>query len=168
MKKLVLLLLTFSFPAFAMEMPKQNLRKRTYDAVEPKYTEPYFRIDKKALCIDAFAGDTHVGEIQYFNINGLGRISRMNVSESYRKLGIGFNLFKEAILDLITRGCLTIIWDAVVPAHKDILELQTIYEHMVNKLKTKTTVGIEFSCGPLVKNNEMSAIPMKINIRKIK
>lgn len=164
MKKLLLLLLTCTLSSFAMEMPKQNLKKRTYDAVEPKYTEPYFRTDTKALCIDALLNQTHVGEIQYFSINGLGRISLMKVSESYRKLGIGFNLFKDAIDDLYIRGCSAIIWDAVTPVHKDILELQSIYQHMVNKLKT--SMDLDFVCGSVKKTAELNAIPMKIIIKR--
>lgn len=163
MKKILLILFAIA-PLTAMETPNQNSKKRKADALEIYCSEPYFRQDTKNLCIDAFAGDTHVGEIQYNSTNTLGRISLMKVVESYRKLGIGFNLFKESILDLITHGCLTITWDAVVPAHKDVLELQTIYVHMVNKLKT--IMDIEFSCGPVVANRELSAIPMKIVIKR--
>lgn len=166
MKKLLLSLI-LPMTLYAMEpMPKKrSLQQTAQTAPNIILSKPYQSDQPNIININACMNQNVVGRIQFIKTGTIGKICLMKVMESYRKLGIGFQLFKAAILELQQMGCDTIIWDAITPATGNIEELKSIYTHMVAKLKED--LECDFICGEIKKNNDFHTILMKLLLKKI-
>lgn len=169
MKKLLLLFFVLPTALFSME-PAIHRKKRPFcvfalSTQNVQYSQPYKNSETNTITIDAYVEKKVVGRIQFMKTAGTGKICLMKVMEPYRKLGIGFQLFKAAIQELEKAGCDTIIWDAITAPTGNIENLKSIYTHMVAKLKEE--LECDFICGEIKKTSDYHAIFMKLVLKKI-
>lgn len=142
MKKLLLLLFACILPACAMEKPK---RKRSKSPAPLKIT--YSDSDQTAITpqeIIAFDNDTQVGYIwleEDSSNSKHGFISGIGVIKTYRRQGIGYELFKRAIFALQKKGFRIINWYAL--SDDENIEIEKLEETYFNFIK-KLTHELEF------------------------
>lgn len=166
MKRLVIVSLIANLALGAMERPKKrSLAINPVTQTSVVLSKPYSSDQPDMIQIDACANQKVVGRIQFMKVGSMGKICLIKVVESYRKRGIGFELFKTAILELQERGCDTITPNAITGPHGNIEELKSIYTRMVAKLQ-EDTPG-DFFCGPIHKTNELHSLLMKFTLKKL-
>lgn len=144
MKKLVLLLLTFISSAFAMEQAHQQ----TTASSEIKYTAPKFSNRRELFIIKAKEKATQIGFITFKYDPAdktIGHIYTIEVNEEHRQKGIGFQLSRQAILELKKQGYQKITWLAWNPDEQNMprAKLEIIYRKMVQKLSAEIACSLE-------------------------
>lgn len=167
MKRFLFLSLTVPLALGAMEpLPKKrSLVMSPLDQTSVVLSKPYLTDQPDMIQIDARTNQKVVGRIQFMKAGSMGKICLIKVVESHRKRGIGFELFKTAILELQERGCDTIIWDAITGPHGNIEELKSIYTRMVAKLQ-EDAPG-DFFCGQIHKTSDLQSLLMKFTLKKL-
>jgi len=144
-------------------------------SAEITHYKPENKVSKTVdVCsIEAFENSQVVGFIRYFIDfeKQIGKISRIHVDKTHRKHHIGFNLFKQAIQDIVKRypAITEIHWTAVgdrgnTPPGISLDALCSIYPKMVEKLGT----GFELSIGQIIENQPARPMVLKITNNKIK
>lgn len=146
MKKLLLLLLLIGSHTY-------NMQNATSNASTPhiKYTPAYYHENRKTLIIQAVKDKHDVGEIT-FDISktdkNSGYIYSLNVDDGCRSQGIGYQLFKQAILELKNGGCTKIQWTALGLFDVTTKDLEEIYIRMVQKLQEEKIIDFDFCMLP--------------------
>lgn len=158
MKKLLLLLLAFSFPAVAMQQPKRKHEDREKPQVF------YLEINTNDVIFNIYASiaKKQVGYCKFhYNLDkpDQGYIETLYVDSQYRDLGIGYKLFKKAVKSLFKKGYLVIGWDAQQTGDIPIQILDNIYLSMVMKLMHK--YELDFFMEERVKNTTPMRIVLK-------
>lgn len=162
MKKLLLLLLTFTSPLFCMEPIQSPKRKR----LEITYSEPTFDSQKEKYYIRAYEDDFCVGKIKFHpshNAPHQGFIEVLKVNHEWHGEGIGFQLFKRAIYAMLAKGYRAISWKAMGFTDRvNTDDLEKVYESMLKKLRIEHNF-IFAKCKRLPgQESGKEIIPMKI------
>lgn len=145
MKKLLLLLFTLISPIFAMEQPKDQIKIE--QIAEITYSDPQFDENAAHYIIKAEKNSNKVGSATFhyspFDKN-LGHIFELEVDTEYREQGIGYQLFKQTILELKKQGYQKITWLAWSSDEENMpcTLLKDIYTHMGKKLSTEVTCDL--------------------------
>lgn len=146
MKKLLLLLLLIG--SCAQSMQNASLQAPNQ---EIKYTPTYYHQNRNVLMIQANKGKSPVGEVT-FDISksekNNGYIYSIDVDDECRNQGIGYKLFKQAILELKNAGCTKIAWTALGLFEVTTQELEQIYTKMVQKLHKDKVLDFDFCMMP--------------------
>lgn len=154
-KLILFTLMLFTTSCKPMETPQQQN--------EITYSLPIKDTDRNAYVIDAFDTSLNIGYIDFGpdQINPhFGTISDMFVNQKYRKKGVGYTLFKSAIIEL-KKKYLTIVWTAVPLEGITLDELEKIYTSFIEKLKKE--MAFNFSMEPRKKSGTRYIRDMKIS-----
>lgn len=140
MNKSLLLLFVFVFSAFAMQENKVAPNIKTTNAYLDERLDLY--------TIEAKNNQTSCGSITFkYNPENknIGHIYNLDVSPDYRKNGIGYQLFRQAILELKKQGYQKITWlgwslnEEPIPSST----LIKIYKSMWQKLSLEIKCDLE-------------------------
>lgn len=140
MNKLLLFLFIFVFPALAMQENKI--------ASNIKITNVYLDKRLNLYAIEAKNHQTLCGSITFkYNPQNkhIGHIYNLDVLPDYRKNGIGYQLFRKAIIELKKQGYQKITWlgwslnEEPIPSST----LIKIYESMAQKLAREIKCDLE-------------------------
>lgn len=135
MKKLLLLLCIFTLSTFTMEQPKRK-REKTHTS-EISYFGPCFYEKHDSFLIKAKQSKSPVGKIifdQYPKEESTACIYALEVEREYRTQGIGYQLFKSAILDLKRQNFTRVKWTALGTDNLKTRRIEKIYLAMLGKL----------------------------------
>lgn len=166
MKKLLLLLL---IGTLAQGMHK-NPDKPCSTNQEISFTKAFYHHDRNVTMIQATKDNSPLGEVTFDSSdkeNKHGYIYSIDVDDSCRKQGIGYQLFKRAILELQKKGCLKIGWTALGLFEVSTEELEQIYLGMIKKLQKEKEFDFEFRMGTRqpTKSNGIKT-PMEIALKE--
>ncbi len=146
MDKLLLLLLLICSGSQSMQRAPMQAPNH-----EIKYTPAYYHQNRNVLIIQANKDKSPVGEIT-FDISksekNNGYIYSIDVDDECRNQGIGYKLFKQAILELKNAGCTKIAWTALGLFDVTTHDLEKIYTRMVDKLKEEKILHLDFCMFP--------------------
>lgn len=166
MKKLLLLLLTLAVPAIAMQ--KQN-NKRKHEDTRPhkiKFSKPFYDKTIPSFVIKAKEKGlkTPIGTITFNHApkdKNTGHIYELKVNPEHQGTGIGYQLFKRAILELKKQGYPQVTWlayntDSYEPL--PLAQLEDIYISIIRRLGGKIACDLEIE----PRRTDMEATPFRL------